>query len=152
MAAEGPVEACELKGDGLVDKKCKPCRGGIPPLEGEALLPLKAQLSKEWELVEGSPRTDTKAKNYLRRKYQVANFRVALQFTNLVGTVAEEQKHHPDINLHSYRFVELTIYTHAIGGLIENDFILAAKCDLEFEKVKGVKDPKGNCIHHPVGV
>ncbi len=63
------------------------------------------------------------------RRYGFKNFKEALAFINKVGAVAESEGHHPDMYLKDYKFVEITLSTHAIGGLSQNDFILAAKID-----------------------
>ena len=104
---------------GLSQKKCVPCRGGHPPLEGGRLEALKGELGGGWEVVEG---------HHLRKPFTFKNFRQALDFTNRVGALAEEQGHHPDIHL-AWGRVVLEIWTHKIDGLTESDFILAAKAD-----------------------
>ncbi len=102
----------------LASRQCVPCRGGVPPLKGEALRPLLRQLDG-WEVVND---------HHLSKTYTFADFRGALAFVNRVGALAEEQGHHPDIHL-SWGRVRLDIWTHKIDGLSESDFILAAKCD-----------------------
>jgi 4a-hydroxytetrahydrobiopterin dehydratase len=102
----------------LASKACVPCSGGVPPLRGEEV----ARLAKEvaaWEVVEGQR---------LRRRYEFANFRRAWEFVNRVGELAEAEGHHPDVSF-GWGYCELVIYTHAVGGLTESDFILAAKID-----------------------
>lgn len=106
--------------DKLASKKCVPCKGGIPPLKGEALLSLYRQLEKGWQIVN---------EHHLEKEYSFKNFKEALAFTNKVGEVAENEGHHPDILL-GWGKVKLTIWTHKIDGLTESDFILAAKCDI----------------------
>ncbi len=103
----------------LADRQCVPCRGGVPPLKGEALAALAAQLGEGWRVVD---------EHHLEKDYAFKNFREALAFTNAVGAVAERQGHHPDIHL-SWGEVHLAIHTHKIDGLTESDFILAAKAD-----------------------
>ncbi|MGF1473830.1 MAG: 4a-hydroxytetrahydrobiopterin dehydratase [Rubrobacteraceae bacterium] len=102
----------------LSAKTCVPCSGDTPPLEGKELADLSRQLP-EWEVVEG---------HHLRREFRFKNFREALDFVNRVGEVAEEQGHHPNISF-TWGRVEVEIFTHAINGLSENDFILGAKID-----------------------
>lgn len=102
----------------LVDKTCMPCRGGVPPLKGEALTRLQAQLDN-WEVVD---------EHHLEKTYKFPDFRQALDFTVRVGEMAEQQGHHPDIYL-AWGRVEIKIWTHKIDGLTESDFILAAKID-----------------------
>ena len=103
---------------GLADKKCVPCRGGVPPLKGQLLRDL-AKLVPEWKVEE---------EHHLAREFTFPNFREALDFTNRVGEVAEREGHHPDIAL-AWGKVGITIWTHKIDGLTESDFILAAKID-----------------------
>jgi 4a-hydroxytetrahydrobiopterin dehydratase len=100
--------------------KCVPCEEGAKPLQGEQLLSYKSKLDQEapgWEVVDG---------HHLQKKFQFKNFQLALEFVNRVGAVAEEEGHHPDISL-GWGYAEITTFTHAIGGLSENDFVLAAK-------------------------
>ncbi len=101
----------------LAAKECVPCRGGVPALEGEDLLRLSAQLGGDWKLVDG---------HHLEREFRFRNFADALDFTNKVGALAEEQNHHPDIFL-TWGRVRVTIWTHKIDGLTESDFVFAAK-------------------------
>jgi 4a-hydroxytetrahydrobiopterin dehydratase len=103
----------------LASRECIPCRGGVPPLEGEELDALSAALGGDWTVVDG---------HHLEKEYRFDNFRQALAFTNRVGELAEEQGHHPDIYL-SWGKVRLDIWTHKIDGLHDSDFILAAKAD-----------------------
>jgi 4a-hydroxytetrahydrobiopterin dehydratase len=103
----------------LADKECIPCKGGVPPLKGDALLHLAAQLGNDWKVVN---------EHHLAKEFKFKNFREALDFTNRVGALAESVRHHPDIYL-SYGKVTLTLWTHKIDGLTESDFIFAAKAD-----------------------
>jgi len=103
---------------GLAARECVPCRGGVPPMQGEEIRNLLGQLSG-WEVV---------AEHHLRKEYKFKNFREALDFVNRVGELAEEQGHHPDICF-GWGKAEITIWTHKIDGLTESDFILAAKID-----------------------
>jgi 4a-hydroxytetrahydrobiopterin dehydratase len=109
-----------LTSDELVGKKCLPCEGGVPKYSlGEAA----AQLEKlpDWSLVHGGHR--------IRREWVVKNFMAGIDFFNRVAQVAEQDGHHPDLHLEGYRNLAIELWTHAIGGLSENDFILAAKID-----------------------
>ncbi len=72
---------------GLKHKQCVPCRGGIPPLKGEAVAPLRKQLEEGWNVVR---------EHHLEKSYRFANFREALAFTNRVGALAETEGHHPE--------------------------------------------------------
>ncbi|MDP8959072.1 MAG: 4a-hydroxytetrahydrobiopterin dehydratase [Actinomycetota bacterium] len=103
----------------LADQECIPCRGGVPPLEGDDLEELSARLDEGWRVVD---------QHHLEKEYRFKDFRGALAFTNRVGELAEEQGHHPDIYL-SWGKVRLLIWTHKIDGLHESDFVLAAKAD-----------------------
>ena len=102
----------------LADKKCVPCRGGVPPLKGAELDALKKQV-RGWEVV---------SEHHLKKAYTFPDFQRALDFVNRVGAVAEEQGHHPDIYL-TWGKAEITLWTHKIDGLTESDFIMAAKID-----------------------
>ena len=102
----------------LASRSCVPCRGGAPPLRGEQLLSLGRQVPA-WEIA---------AEHHLRRVFKFPDFRTALDFVNRVGALAETEGHHPDILL-TWGKVEITLWTHAVDGLTENDFIMAAKID-----------------------
>ena len=99
--------------------KCIPCSGGVPALKGDKLRELMDKLEKGWTVVD---------EHHLEKEYKFENFRKALEFTNKVGELAEEQHHHPDIYL-AWGKVKVTIWTHKIDGLTESDFIFAAKTD-----------------------
>jgi 4a-hydroxytetrahydrobiopterin dehydratase len=103
---------------GLADRTCEPCSGDVPALEGPELEELRRQVP-DWDVVEG---------HHLMRKFRFTSFREALDFVNRVGEIAEEQGHHPDVAF-GWGYAEVTVFTHAIDGLTENDFILAAKVD-----------------------
>jgi 4a-hydroxytetrahydrobiopterin dehydratase len=105
----------------LADKKCVPCRGGVPPLKGKELEQMRKQLPQgvHWKVVD---------ERQIVRRYTFPDFRKALDFVNKVGEVAEEQGHHPDILL-AWGKAEITLWTHKIDGLTESDFIMAAKID-----------------------
>jgi 4a-hydroxytetrahydrobiopterin dehydratase len=103
----------------LSKRSCVPCKGGVPPLKGEQLASLHAQLKKGWLVVD---------EHHLEKTYVFPDFKRALLFTNKVGELSEQEGHHPDIYL-SYGKVKISIWTHKINGLTESDFILAAKCD-----------------------
>jgi 4a-hydroxytetrahydrobiopterin dehydratase len=102
----------------LASKHCIPCRGGVPPLAGKDLERLAEQVPG-WRVVDG---------HHITKTFKFPDFRQALAFVNKVGNVAEEEGHHPDILL-SWGKAEVTTWTHAINGLTESDFILAAKID-----------------------
>jgi len=102
----------------LADQTCVPCRGGVPPLRGEAVQALLAEIPT-WVAPED---------HHLFRSYKFADFQTGLDFVNKVGAVAEQQGHHPDLLL-AWGKVEVTIFTHKIDGLTESDFVLAAKIE-----------------------
>ena len=102
----------------LARKKCRPCEGGVEPLRGRKAAAF-ARLVPDWRLG---------GKNILR-DFRFRDFREALAFVNAVGAIAEEEGHHPDLLLHGWNRVRIALSTHAIRGLSENDFILAAKID-----------------------
>jgi 4a-hydroxytetrahydrobiopterin dehydratase len=102
----------------LANRQCVPCRGGVPPLAGEAITKLSAQLN-DWNVVN---------EHHLEKAYKFGNYREALAFVNRLSEIAEDQGHHPDICF-GWGNVEVRIWTHKINGLTESDFILAAKID-----------------------
>lgn len=103
----------------LSQKSCTPCKGGVSPLKGTALVQLHNQLEKGWQIIN---------EHHLEKEYLFPDFKQALAFTNQVGELAEQEGHHPDIYL-TYGKVKIHLWTHKIDGLTESDFILAAKCD-----------------------
>lgn len=107
----------------LSGRKCKACSKETPPLQGNALKRYFDELNTGWDLRE---------EHYLERTYRFKNFRQALNFTTKIGEMSEEEGHHPEINL-TWGKVKVTVYTHAINALSENDFIWAAKSDEIFE-------------------
>ena len=114
----------------LAERTCVPCRGGVPPLGGDQIGALLKQLPAGWHSIN---------EHYIEKTFEFKNFSQALAFTNEVGRIAEEQRHHPDIHL-SWGRVRLEIWTHKIDGLAESDFILAAKCENEARSL-GAKYP-----------
>ena len=103
----------------LRDKHCVPCEGGTAPLQSAQIKEYLQALSG-WRVEE---------EKQLVKEYRGKDFAEALAFVDASGKIAETEGHHPDINLHSWNKVTLTLSTHAIGGLSINDFILAAKID-----------------------
>ncbi len=103
----------------LSEKNCLPCEDKTGKLEPAAAEHLLEELDK-WKIID-----DKK----IEKTLQFTDFAAALKFINLVGEIAEKEKHHPDISLFSWNKVKFTLATHSIGGLSENDFILAAKID-----------------------
>lgn len=106
----------------LASKSCVPCRGGVPSLTGKSLSGLLQKLGGSWRVVD---------EHHLENEYSFPDFRSALEFTNRVADVAETEGHHPDIHL-AWGKVRLQIWTHAIDGLTESDFVLAAKADVQY--------------------
>ena len=103
----------------LVEKVCTPCRGGIPPLTREEAERYLGQV-RDWELLDDA--------RLVRRTYRFGNFREALAFVDQVGALAEAAGHHPDVCF-GWGYATISLQTHKIKGLHENDFILAAKVD-----------------------
>ncbi len=99
-------------------ERCVPCARGTPALDREGAL-ARAVHVPDWAL--DFPR--------LARAFVLRDFRAALAWINRVGMLAEEQQHHPDIHLTGWNKVELVLWTHAAGGLHDNDFVLARKID-----------------------
>ncbi|MEK6243470.1 MAG: 4a-hydroxytetrahydrobiopterin dehydratase [Pseudomonadota bacterium] len=108
----------------LAKKKCVPCKGDTPALKGHDLTLLLDKLGNGWSSIN---------EHHLEKKYDLPDFRQALDFTNRVGELAEQQGHHPDIYL-AWGKVILTVWTHKIDGLTESDFIFAAKADQELNQ------------------
>jgi 4a-hydroxytetrahydrobiopterin dehydratase len=104
---------------GLSRESCVPCRGGVPPLDESDITPLLEELGNGWRVVDN---------HHLEKSYEFPDFVSALDFANRVGAIAEQEGHHPDIQL-SWGRVVLTIWTHKVEGLTRSDFVLAAKVD-----------------------
>jgi 4a-hydroxytetrahydrobiopterin dehydratase len=113
------MEDAKTTGTELHEKECVPCKGGVPPLKGDELREMEHKLAGGWRVV---------GEHHLEKEFTFDDFKGALDFTNRVGALAEEQGHHPDIHL-AWGKVRITIWTHKIDGLTESDFILAAKID-----------------------
>lgn len=103
----------------LANKHCVPCEGDTPTLDHEENIKLLGELNG-WSLLEDKS---------IEKVFVFKNFKEALAFVNKVGEIAEKEGHHPDITIFDYKNVRITLSTHAIGGLSDNDFILAAKID-----------------------
>ena len=101
----------------LTQKKCKPCEGGVPPLTEEQTNDLLKQIPS-WTIKDG----------HVFKQFKFKDFKEAMAFVNKVADIAEQENHHPDITI-SYSQVSIGLWTHAINGLSENDFIVAAKLD-----------------------
>lgn len=103
----------------LTKAKCVPCEGGVEPLKGKDVQKYLSQLKTKWSLVEGKK---------IKQEFKFKNFKEAIDFVNKVAVLAEEEGHHPDICIF-YNRVAIELWTHSIGGLFDNDFILAAKIE-----------------------
>ena len=102
----------------LAARRCEPCEGGTPPLTRSASEPYLAEVGSAWSLDEDG--------TAIARSITFRTFQRAMRFVNAVADLAEDEGHHPDFCV-SYKRVDLSVSTHSIGGLSENDFILAAK-------------------------
>ncbi len=103
----------------LSDKKCVSCEGGVPPLGEKEIVSYMSQLKGKWQVVRSTR---------LKKEFKFKNFKQAIGFVNKVAALAESEGHHPDIHIF-YNKVGIELWTHAIGGLSENDFIMAAKIE-----------------------
>lgn len=103
----------------LSEKECVPCRGGVPPVQGEELERLLEELDAGWRVVDG---------HHLEKEFEFEDWAAAQTFVNRVGDLAEEQGHHPDLHL-SWGRVGVELWTHKIDGLTESDFVMAAKIE-----------------------
>ena len=106
----------------LINKKCVPCEGGVPSLD-------LSEIHKYQKMVDGwDVKPNEKKIYFLEKNFKFKNFLESQEFVNKVGTISENESHHPDI-LFGWGYAKIRITTHAIEGLSENDFILAAKID-----------------------
>jgi 4a-hydroxytetrahydrobiopterin dehydratase len=105
----------------LVKRKCKPCEGGVPPYSSQQARELLQQL-KGWLLEDGK----------LVKVYPFSNYHRTMAFVNALAWISHREDHHPDLAV-GYNQCRVTYWTHAVGGLSENDFICAAKCDALFD-------------------
>ena len=104
----------------LADQHCKPCEGGVEPCTINEAEQQLVQL-EGWYLTHEGQR--------IRKDWKVKHFTAGMDFFNRVAEIAESDGHHPDLHIEGYRNVSIELWTHAIGGLSENDFILAAKIE-----------------------
>ena len=104
----------------LSDQHCKPCEGGVDPLDPERAKRLSTELDDAWSLIKES--------RAIQRDFDFKNFHETMAFVNAVAWIAHQEDHHPDLEV-GYGNCQVTYSTHAIGGLSENDFICAAKVD-----------------------
>ncbi|HEX2921449.1 MAG TPA: 4a-hydroxytetrahydrobiopterin dehydratase [Bacteroidales bacterium] len=103
----------------LAEKKCIPCEGNVPALGENEINEFRSQISADWKIVDNRK---------IKREFSFVNYKHTIDFVNRVAGIAEEEGHHPDMYVFFGR-VEIELWTHSIGGLTENDFILAAKID-----------------------
>jgi len=104
----------------LKNKTCVSCEGHEKPLEKDEIAMFRRELDVHWDVV---------ADSKIRHEFKFSNFKKAIAFVNKVAEIAEREGHHPDIYVFGYSNVIIELWTHAIGGLSENDFIVAAKIE-----------------------
>ena len=106
----------------LFEKKCVPCEGNTAAFDYSEIHKYLKKVN-DWEV-----KQNDKKNYYLEKNFKFKNFLSSLKFVNLAGDISEKESHHPDI-IFGWGYAKINIYTHAISGLCENDFILAAKID-----------------------
>jgi 4a-hydroxytetrahydrobiopterin dehydratase len=106
----------------LASKKCKPCEGGVAPYTPEQVKQMLKGIGKAWIVEDGK----------LVKVYPFTNYYQTMAFVNALAWISHREDHHPDLTV-GYNKCRVEYITHAIGGLSENDFICAAKCDALFE-------------------
>ncbi|HSW90215.1 MAG TPA: 4a-hydroxytetrahydrobiopterin dehydratase [Patescibacteria group bacterium] len=104
----------------LTNQHCVPCEGGTKPLTRSEFSVYLPQVTN-WEFLESDKK--------ISKEFLFKDFMQAIDFINNVAKIAQSEGHHPDINLHDFKKVTITLWTHAIGGLSINDFVLAVKTD-----------------------
>jgi len=107
--------------ESLTKRKCQPCEGGVAPYTEQQARTMLAQLTG-WQLQDGK----------LAKVYPFANYHHTMAFVNALAWISHREDHHPDLEV-GYNKCRVTYWTHAVGGLSENDFICAAKCDALFD-------------------
>lgn len=108
----------------LAKQKCVPCEGGTKPFDQKEIATYKTYLKRGWEVDEGKK---------IKHTFSFKDFKEAIDFVNKIADVVEEEGHHPDIHIY-YNKVKIVLWTHAIGGLSTNDFILARKIEELFQE------------------
>jgi 4a-hydroxytetrahydrobiopterin dehydratase len=103
----------------LSKKKCKPCEGGMAPLDENEVAEFKKQIQGDWKLTEH---------HKLSKEFSFVTYKHTIEFVNKVAKLSEEEGHHPVMHVY-YGKVIIELWTFAINGLSENDFILASKID-----------------------
>jgi len=109
----------------LFEKKCIPCEGNIPAFDYSEIHKYLKKIN-DWEVKQNNQKN-----YYLEKSFKFKNFLSSQKFVNLIGDIAEKESHHPDISF-GWGYAKIKIYTHAVNGLVENDFILASKIDKIF--------------------
>ncbi|RLA65439.1 MAG: 4a-hydroxytetrahydrobiopterin dehydratase [Epsilonproteobacteria bacterium] len=104
----------------LDKKKCIPCSGDIPPLPEDKIHKLKKQISPEWKFTHNNTR--------LLRKISLHQMAKPMELANKIAKIADEEWHHPELHV-GFGHLDIEIWTHKINGLVESDFIFAAKID-----------------------
>jgi len=104
----------------LINRKCRPCEGGIPALKPDEINEFKKQISNDWSITDN---------NKISKEFLFVSYRHTIDFVNKVADLAEEEGHHPVMHVF-YGRILIELWTHAIYGLSENDFIVAAKIDM----------------------
>jgi 4a-hydroxytetrahydrobiopterin dehydratase len=104
----------------LTEMKCVPCEGGVPPFDKKKIAQYIKQLPKGWSVVNDGKK--------LHKEFKFKSFPETMAFVNKIALIAQEEGHHPDMEIHYAKLV-VQFSTHAIGGLSENDFIMAAKIE-----------------------
>ena len=125
VVGSSPIARSTFKGGFMTDlseKKCIPCEGGIPSFD-------TTEIHKYLKKVDGwDVKTDDEKTFYLIKNFKFENFKKSQEFVNKIGNLAEVEGHHPDIWF-GWGYANIKIFTHAINGLHESDFVLAAKID-----------------------
>jgi 4a-hydroxytetrahydrobiopterin dehydratase len=109
----------DTKTTDLYEKKCVPCEGGVPALGESQIRELEKQISVDWKIIDNKK---------IFREFSFVNYDHTMDFVNKVAEIAQQEEHHPVMHVY-YGRVQVELWTHAIDGLSENDFILAAKID-----------------------
>ncbi|QIA09071.1 4a-hydroxytetrahydrobiopterin dehydratase [Draconibacterium halophilum] len=103
----------------LKEKHCVPCKEGTSPLKADEIKQFKENVRDDWKVIDNKK---------IRKEFPFENFKRGMAFAQNVALIADKEDHHPDMCIH-YSSVDVELSTHKIGGLSENDFILAAKID-----------------------
>ncbi len=108
-----------MSGEDLAAKACFACEGGTPPMPADEVVKYIKQVDSDWKVIDN---------HHIVREFTFKDFKEAMKFVNAVADIANKEGHHPDIYIF-YNKVKLELFTHAVKGLSENDFIMAAKID-----------------------